>query len=340
MTRFIKKMMLFLFLLISCLTIAYFLGPKPPKPNTTVTLPTITTDLVQLERDIQEKERNTPHIRKDNEARIVWANPNKKEKTPYSVVYLPGFSACQFEGEPMHREFAARYGCNLYLARLYGHGISEENNFLTLTPENYLASAQEAIAVAKQLGEKVIVMSTSTGGTLALQIASQVQDLAGVVLYSPNIAIADPNVALLNDPWGLYIGRLVSGSNFHEFAKKDVNDITRQYWTWRYRLEAVVALEHLIENTMLPETFAAVKCPIFMAYYYKNEKEQDPTVSVAAMRTMFAQLGTPPTQKREIAFPNAGVHVIACKVRTKDFETVQKETYKFAEEILQLSVNR
>jgi pimeloyl-ACP methyl ester carboxylesterase len=336
MLRFLSQIGLLLLLLIAIIGIIYYFGPKPPKPDMHVTIPIVATDLSELERNINEKERNVPNIRKDNEARIVWADASKKIKTPYSLVYLPGFSACQFEGEPMHRDFAKRYGCNLYLARLYGHGTDEKDNLLTLTPENYLASAEEAIAIGQQLGEKVIVMSTSTGGTLSLQIASQLPDIAGLILYSPNIAIADPNAALLNDPWGLQISRLIKGSDFHEFPASHVDKFTKQYWTWRYRLEALVNLENLMENTMLPATFNTIKCPIFLGYYYKNEKEQDATVSVAAMRTMFAQLGTPALQKRELAFPAAGTHVIACKLRSKAFEEIQVATFKFADEILKL----
>jgi esterase/lipase len=334
MLRFFSKILFFLLALLAVVGIIYYFGPKPPVPNTAVKIPIVATDLLQLERNINEKEQNTPNLRKDNEARIVWADANNKVKTPYSVVYLPGFSATQFEGEPMHRDFAKRYGCNLYLARLYGHGTDEKDNMLTLTPENYLVSAEEAIAIGQQLGEKVIVMSTSTGGTLSLHIASQVQNIAGLILYSPNIAIADPNAALLNDPWGLQISRLVSGSDFHEFPASHIDNFTKQYWTWRYRLEALVTLENLMENTMLPATFAAVKCPVFLGYYYKNEKEQDNTVSVAAMHTMFAQLGTLALQKRDLAFPAAGTHVIACKLRSKDFEHIQQATFKFAEEVL------
>ena len=52
----------------------------------------------------------------------------------------------------------------------------------------------------------------------------------------------------------------------------------------RYRLEAVVHMQKLLETAMIPETFAKVTVPVFSGYYYKDETAQDPTVSVAAMQ--------------------------------------------------------
>jgi hypothetical protein len=87
---------------------------------------------------------------------------------------------------------------------------------------------------------------------------------------------------------------------------------------------------------MKPEIFAKVKCPVFLAYYYKNEEEQDKTVSVPAMLKMFDELGTPSELKRKQAFPEAGAHVIASYIRTKEWQHVESETNKFLTEIVKL----
>ncbi len=334
-----KKILIGFLILIGVLALIYALGPKPNKPKLLAKISRLMqSDLQKLEAQIIDKERNTIGLRPNNEARILWADSSKKQKTPFAVVYLPGFSASQFEGEPIHRNFAQRYGCNLYLARPYGHGTDAENNLLDMTADNYLTSAKEAIEIAQQLGEKVIVMSTSTGGTLSLIAAAQNPDIHALIMYSPNIAIASPAAAILDKPWGLEIARMVhGGSDFHEFDKKDIDDYTRQYWTWRYRIEALISLESLIANSMTAETFQAIKCPIFVGAYYENEENQDPVVSVAAMRDMFATIGTSAAQKRMIEFPKAKTHVIACKIRSKDFDNIQAETFKFADEILKLS---
>jgi alpha-beta hydrolase superfamily lysophospholipase len=57
-------------------------------------------------------------------------------------------------------------------------------------------SSEVYALIAKKLGKKVIIMSTSTGGTLSLQLAAAFPEIAGLVMYSPNIEI---NNAALTD---------------------------------------------------------------------------------------------------------------------------------------------
>jgi hypothetical protein len=44
---------------------------------------------------------------------------------------------------------------------------------------------------------------------------------------------------------------------------------------------------------------------------------------------MFDELGTPPGLKLKKAFPDAGAHVIASYIRSKDWQSVERETGKF-----------
>src|SRR5882724_10326331 len=103
------------------LTGVYFMGPEPDAPKWTNGMPAVPQDPGLLEDYIKTQE-SKHKLRVDNEARIIWADSTKK-KTPYSVVYLHGFSASQGEGDPVHREFAKTFGCNLYLSRLADHGV-------------------------------------------------------------------------------------------------------------------------------------------------------------------------------------------------------------------------
>ena len=238
------------------------------------------------------------------------------------------------EGDPIHQETALRYGCNLYLPRLAGHGLVEKEPMLTLTADELLASAREAIAVGKQLGNKVILMATSTGGTLALYLAGGDPDIAGLLLYSPNVAIFDPNASLLAKPWGLQLARLVKGGDYHEFEK--ITETDRKYWTTKYRVEALTQLQVLVDETMNEETFNKVQQPVLLGYYYRDEIHQDSTVSVPAMLQMFEELGTPANQKRKVAFPDVGAHVMASYITSKDLESVRQETQSFLENILGL----
>ena len=102
-----------------------------------------------------------------------------------------------------------------------------------------------------------------------------------------------------------------------------------KYWSTQYHINAYVALIGMLKETMTPETFKAVTCPVFMAYYYKNEEEQDKVVSVQAMLDMYEQLGTPSDLKQKQAFPETGTHVIASELRSKDWTSVLEASQKF-----------
>ncbi|MDZ4793055.1 MAG: alpha/beta fold hydrolase [Bacteroidota bacterium] len=312
--------------------IVYFLGPQPATPKFTNNLPSLPADPTALEEYIRNSEANH-QLKPDNEARILWLNDSLKAATQYAVVYLHGFSASQEEGDPVHYAFAQKFGCNLFLARLAEHGVDTTEPLLNFTAEKLWNSAKEAYAIGKKLGKKVILMATSTGGSLALQLAAEYPDIAGLILLSPNIAINDPNAWLLNNHWGLQIARLVKGKYN---ISKDTSALSAQYWNNKYRMEATVQLEELLETTMRESTFKKVKQPTLLLYYYKDEDYQDNVVKVSAMKRMFNQLSTLPALKRQVAIPNAGSHVIGSYVKSKDIQTVQNECEKFAMDILQL----
>jgi pimeloyl-ACP methyl ester carboxylesterase len=312
----------------------YFLGPHPSKPKYIRELPKVPSDPAALNQYVYARE-SSHRLKPDNEARIIWFSDSSRQRTPYAFVYLHGFSASQKEGDPVHRNIAKEFGANLYLSRLAEHGIDTSEQLLNLTADEYWASAEEALAIGKQLGNKVVLMSTSTGGTLALKLAATYpEDVAGLILLSPNIAINDPFAWLLNNPWGLQIARSVKHGNY--IVAEDDRPIYRQYWNKPYRLEAAVQLQELIETTMKRETFKEVKQPVQLIYYYKDKIHQDSVVKVSAMLTMFDELGTPDSLKRKTDVPEAGNHVVASPIKSHDVESVQKAIEKFLIEIMDL----
>jgi esterase/lipase len=329
MKRFLK----IIAVLVALLVIVYFLGPKPAAPIYNNNLIQVPSEPAALESYIEAKEA-AHKVKPDNEARIVWANDSTKAKTPYVIVYLHGFSASQEEGNPVHRNIAKQFGCNMYLARLSEHGIDTTDALVNMTATSLWESAKEAYAIGKQLGDKVILMGTSTGGTVALELASNFDDVAGLVLYSPNIAINNPSAFLTNNPWGLQIARMVMGGK--ENMLKDRTDTYKKYWNHQYRLEAVVELQELLETTMIPSHFNKIKCPLLTLYYFKDEKNQDPVVKVSAMKEMFEAVGTPANLKRMVPIPEAGNHVLASPIQSNDIISVEKETALFLERIVQL----
>jgi pimeloyl-ACP methyl ester carboxylesterase len=303
----------------------YFLGPQPRTPRFNTDFPSVPQDPSALENFIATKEARHK-LKPNNEARIVWYD-STRTKTPYSIVYLHGFSASQMEGDPVHRRLANEFGCNLYLSRLADHGIDTTDALMYFTGERFFNSAKEALAIGHQLGEKVIVVSTSTGGTVALMLAAYFPDqVHALVNFSPNVALRDPAAFILNNPWGLHIARMVVGgkSRIPERSEK-----TAPYWNESYRVESLVQLEELLEETMNEETFAKIKQPCLSLYYFKSEKEQDEQVSVEAILKMNDQLSTPDSLKVIKAVPDAGDHVIGSALVSKDVETVYQEASQF-----------
>lgn len=331
MKRFLKITLIIVF----ALFVTYFAGPKFPKPVYNKTLPEIQVETAQADAYIKNNETKLK-IKPDNESRIIWENDSLKNKTSFCLLYLHGYSASWFEGEPVHRDFARRYGMNLYIPLLASHGIDTTESLIDMTPDRLYESAKRALILAHSLGDKVILMSTSTGGTLSLKLAADFPQLVdGLILYSPNIAINDPAAFLVSKPWGLQLARFVKKGNYR-ISKPDHPE-EEQYWQCKQRLEAAVYLEQLVETTMTKETFSKVDKPVFLAYYYKDEKHQDNVVRVDAIMKMFDQLGTPANKKQKMAFPEAGTHVIGCKLLSGAWQDVEKASFKFAEEKLGLT---
>ncbi len=322
-----------MFILLIVLTVAYFLGPRPASPTYTNVLPSVPADAIALETYIKQNE-SQHKIKPENEARIIWANDSSKQKTEYAIVYLHGFSASQEEGDPVHTSIAKKFGCNLYLARLAEHGIDTTEELMNLTAEKYWETVKQAYAIGQQIGYKVIIMGTSTGGTNALQLAANYPEIACIILLSPNIAIKDPNAWLANNPWGLQIARIVKSSNYN--STKDQRDIYKKYWNSHYRLEAIVNLQEYLETTMSPVTFARIKQPTLMLYYYKDDVHQDSVVKVSAMLKMFDELGTIPELKRKRAMPNTGDHVLGSYIKSNDYQGVEAEITRFLIEVLEM----
>jgi len=318
-------------IIIVVLAIVYLLGPAPDTPKYDTVLP-YAAGIEHIERTVDSTEMAF-QVKPGNRAGIVWHDPTTKAKTDVVLLYLHGFTASHQEGYPMHLNFAERYGSNLYLARLSEHGLLTDEPLLHYTPDGVWESAKEALSVAKILGDKVVIMSTSTGGTLALRLAATYPEIAGIINYSPNIEINDPAAFLLNDPWGLQISRLFFGGKYREV---DSDEDYRKFWYDRYRLEGVVALQELVETTCTPELFEKITCPVFNGVYYKDEKNQDEVVRVSAVERMHELLSTPEDQKVLRKFPEAQTHVIANKERSRSFEAVRDATFEFADEVLKL----
>lgn len=286
----------------------------------------------ELEKTIARHEQHYEPLKKGTQAKIVWNNPTKKNRTPYSIVYLHGFKASHPEGYPVHQTVAEKLGCNLYLSRLYGHGQITQQRLGDLTPHKLIESAEDAYRAGQKIGEKVILMGTSTGGSLATYMAASPaysSSIAALVLYSPLVHLYGLRSLLLENSISRSLLRLIPGKN-HILKEADpINVGEGNIWYHSYQLNGALVLGETIQKIMRRNVVANVKCPAFIGYYYKNKRNHDRIVSTSAIKRMARWLGTPAEDIVLKNFPQANSHVICSSLLSNAVQNVTSATVDF-----------
>ncbi len=334
--RPLKKIGFGVLILTIVLLLAFLVGPKVAfAPIVSPEIPDRIFTLVQVDSMVTVSQL-IPNLRPDNGSRIYWADSTPK-KTTWSLVYIHGFSASPEEGDPVFVELGKRYGMNVYVPILPGHGQQVPEAFLDLTPNQLIEAAKQAVQVGNSIGDSLIVMSCSTGSTLALYLGGANTDKIDVLMmYSPNIELEDPAAKLLTGAWGKQIAYQAVGK--YKTWKKPGEPSTPkdQYWTTTYRVEGLISLQSLLDNTMTDNVLSTVSQPYFIGYYYKNEEERDKTVSLEAINRFHEMAATPEGQKVIVAFANVGAHVMTSSIQSQDVQSVIDKSCGFIESIVGL----
>lgn len=239
-----RKVVGWLLVIIAVAAVAFLLGPRVPVDTT------ITFDPAAIGTDPQaylaREEAKIPGLRPGLQKEIIWANPGTRAKTPLSVVYVHGFSASKGELRPLPDEIAAALGANLFFTRLTGHG-QDGAAMATASVNAWVNDYAEAIAIGRAIGDKVVVIATSTGASLATWAATQPalsQDVATLVLISPNYGLHASGAEMLTLPWGKVIAELVIGK---ERGFTPVNVLHERLWTPRYPTSATLPMAAVVE---------------------------------------------------------------------------------------------
>ena len=198
---------------------------------------------------------------------IIWRDSVTKAKTPLSIVYLHGFSASRRELSPVPERLADSLGANLFFTRLAAHGRVDGEAFATVTPQQWIDDAREAIAIGKRIGERVIIVATSTGATLALEMAiERPTDIAAMILVSPNHEPKDPRARFISGPLGPTLARLIGG-RYAGFVP--TNAAHAEWWTPKYRSEGIPAMVDLVNHERSLD-LSLVKMPVLTLYTSKD----------------------------------------------------------------------
>ncbi len=202
------------------------------------------------------------------EKRVIWAG-QKETRTPYSVVYLHGYSATSEEIRPLPDLIAKALGANLVYTRLRGHG-RDGKALAKASVAEWMHDTAEALAVGRAVGDKVILLSTSTGGTMgaaAAVDAKMSKDIVAMIFVSPNFGINDPAAPLLTWPAARYwlpwfVGPTISSEPDSEQHEK--------FWTNSYPTVGLTTLAALVEAVVHLD-FSTIEVP---ALFWFSEDDQ------------------------------------------------------------------
>ena len=186
---------------------------------------------------LAEQEARFDDITPDVEKQIIWAT-GPGQKSDFAVVYVHGFSATSREIRPVPDMVATALGANLIFTRLAGHGRTGEA-LAEATVADWVADFDEALAIADKIGDKTIVLATSTGGALAAALLTEGRTVAGLAMVSPNFKLKNPAAFVLTLPAARYWAPLFFGDQ-RTFETHNEGHAT--YWTWSYPSTAVFPL--------------------------------------------------------------------------------------------------
>ncbi len=257
----IRKVALLILGLIAALLIVYFLGPQAAPDLTVRFNPTEIGE--SPDTYLQTREAQWSDLIDGAQKQILWADPATRAKTPYSIIYIHGFSATAAEVRPLPDIVAASLGANLYFTRLQGHGRKNPDAMGEATVNGWINDYAEALAIARKIGEKVIIMSTSTGGSIATWALAHEklnQDVVAAIFISPNYGIQASGEFLLTGPWAERLALTILGprSGFDP-----ANEAHATYWTANYPTLAILpmaqsvklARDTAVEDIQVPALF-------------------------------------------------------------------------------------
>ena len=263
----------------------------PPALVNAATRPQLPENIEAYLADAERRAAEQFALIPETEKRVTWHGA-AGTRTPYAVVSLHGFSATRQETAPLAERVAAALGANLFETRLSGHGHAQQPMH-AVRAEDWLTDTAEALAIGARLGEKVVVIGTSTGGTLALAMSDHdtAAAVSDIVVISPNLQPSDAKATWLTRPAGALIARLVAGDTRSWEAH---NEQQERYWSTSYPIEAAIEVMRLVDllNARLP---MALQQNLLVLL-----SPDDTVVSPEATRQAYARISAPRKMMLEI----------------------------------------
>jgi alpha-beta hydrolase superfamily lysophospholipase len=259
-------------------------------------------DLAQvpdLDLYLRQREAQHPNVRPDLAKTILWNDPATRAATALSLVYIHGFSASRKDISPVVETLASRLRANAFFTRLAAHGSTSGAEFATVRAQDWLDDAREALAIGRRIGERVILIGTSTGALLATMAALEDNSprVAALVLLSPNFGIRDWRAKFISGPLGRVLAQIIIGG---EYSFRPDSRGHAEFWTSRYPSQAIVALMDLV-NYGRALHLDNLKVPTLIIY-----TDKDTVIDTKAIQDRFDEITGSP--KLLVDLPGASRH--------------------------------
>ena len=268
-----NKFIFFLVALIFFITLIFTMHKNNISFKSSFNINLIGNDLDQY---LKNKESQFSDLKKDVQKKIIWFR-KKNTKTNISIVYIHGFSASLEEVRPLPDLIGKDIKANIFYTRLTGHGRSSDAMGLS-SISNWVNDLHEAIEIGSRIGQKVILISTSTGGTLSA-ISALNENLSkkvlGYIFISPNFGINHQFANLISWPYSEYWLHLLIGK---VRTIKPRNELDKKFWTLSYPTKALIPMARLVKK-INNEDFSNVNNPALF-YFSMDDKVVEPKKTV------------------------------------------------------------
>ena len=280
--------MLIFLTFLGCLLVILLLGKREPAD---LTLPKVSID-TSVDHYLEKREKKVLGLQPGVCKEVIWAEKRGK-KTKFSIIFLHGFSASKFELYPFPNAIALGLNANIYNARLSGHGCGGEA-LGQVKVKDWVFDLSEALEIGRKIGEEIIIIGSSTGGTLAAVAASE-KNVSGIIFVSPNFKVRHRFFQIFILGFARFWISILLGKS-REF--KPISKEHAIYWTTRYPIVAIITMAALVKK-VVSQNFHQKNCPALFIV-----SEEDKVVDVKKTLQIAEQWGG----KSFINFVKCGPH--------------------------------
>lgn len=257
-------------------------------------------------------------------ASVRWAPGRERQRARACVVFIHGWSASPEEIDPVDADVAAALGATLLRVRLTGHGLAPtarcgEAMRDQSRPDALRMDAATGFALGALLGERVLLVGCSTGGSLAMWIAAQPWSrpaLAGLVLISPAWTIARFGSRLYNllkwplvlapRPLGSRLLRMVTGPTMRH--PPPITEELSRVWTTEYPAPSVLNVMEVFVSVEVSVSPPRLALPV-LAFANPSDRAVD-------FRSTAAHVHSMPNGTLEVVTDSENHHVLTGRIKS------------------------